>query len=139
MISGFGNVAKELIKLINIKGPQLIEKYNLDLNVCCILNKTGLIYNEDGLILNEIISKMHNKENLNKYAEENSLYYANGFPLGIDLLIECTPTDIETGEPGLSYALKAIEQGMNIVFASKGALVTHFNEIFHKARKRDRN
>lgn len=136
MISGFGNVAKKLIKLINAKGSQFIEKYDLDLNICCILSKKGLIYNKDGLILDEIISKMHNKENLNKYAEDNSLYYENGFPLGVDLLVECTPTDIETGEPGLSYALKAIEQGMNIVFASKGALVTHFSEIFDKAREK---
>ena len=136
-ISGFGNVAKELIKLINTKGPQLIEKYNLDLNICCILNRKGSIYHKDGLILNEIINKMNNKDELNNYIENNNLHYVNYFPSGMDLIVECTPTDIETGEPGLSYALKAIEQGMNIVFASKGALVTHFSEIFHKAREKE--
>lgn len=135
-ISGFGNVAKELIKLINTKGPQLIEKYNLNLNICCVLTRKGSIYRKDGLMLNEIINKMNNKGELNNYIENNSLHHVNSFPSDMDLLVECTPTDIETGEPGLSYALKAIEQGMNIVFVSKGALVTHFSEIFDKAREK---
>lgn len=52
------------------------------------------------------------------------------------ILVECTPSDLATGEPGLSHITMALEFGWHVVAASKGALVLKFRELEDLARKR---
>ncbi len=51
------------------------------------------------------------------------------------VLVECTPSDLRTGEPGLSYLMAALEKGWHAVAASKGALVLRFKELIGLARQ----
>ena len=52
-----------------------------------------------------------------------------------DILIECSPTNIENGEPGKTYIGQALENGMDVIAVSKGALVTSFDELMEMAEK----
>ena len=50
------------------------------------------------------------------------------------VLVECTPTDIRTGEPGHSFMTEALSQGWHVAAASKGALVLDFPGLSALAR-----
>jgi homoserine dehydrogenase len=50
------------------------------------------------------------------------------------ILIEAASTNFDDAEPGWSYVLSGLSLDMDIVLASKGALVLHFAELMAKAR-----
>lgn len=53
-----------------------------------------------------------------------------------DLLIEATSGSLETGEPAITHVRAALERGMHVVAASKGAFVRHWAEISALAASR---
>ncbi len=46
-----------------------------------------------------------------------------------DVLFECTPTDVNTGEPGLTHIKVALERGKDVVTSNKGPLVVAYKEL----------
>ncbi len=52
------------------------------------------------------------------------------------IVVEATPTDIFTGEPGLSHISLAMNEGFSAISLSKGPLVVAFRELYSLARVR---
>ncbi len=52
------------------------------------------------------------------------------------VLVECTPSNLRTGEPALSNITTALENGWHVAAASKGALVVKFRELRDMARQK---
>jgi homoserine dehydrogenase len=52
----------------------------------------------------------------------------------IRILVECLPTNIATGEPGLSLIAEALETGIHVVTVDKGPLVHGFETLQQRAR-----
>ena len=52
-----------------------------------------------------------------------------------DILIEASSTSFVDGEPGWSYVRDALALRLDVVLASKGALVRHWDELFTLARE----
>lgn len=67
---------------------------------------------------------------------------ADEYPPALDLIapddpgivVEATPTDLVTGEPGLSHILAALERGFSAVSLAKGPLVVAFGRLRDLAR-----
>jgi len=53
----------------------------------------------------------------------------------LDVLVDCTPSSIQDGEPALGYAHQALDRGWHVVTANKGPLVVDFSGIRKKAEK----
>ena len=106
---GFGGVGQALIKLLLEKKKYILKKYNLDVRVKYIVKSDGGIYGSNGIDLEEIIEFIKNND--------------------IDTLVELTPTNIETGEPGLTYIKRALESGINIVTGNKGPIILKYKEL----------
>jgi len=51
------------------------------------------------------------------------------------VLVECTPSNIQTGEPGLGHIQAALENGWHVVTANKGPLVVAFRMLQNLARE----
>ena len=51
------------------------------------------------------------------------------------ILVDASPTDPKTGEPGLSAVRRALERGHSAVLASKGPLVHAFGDLVELARR----
>ncbi|GBC70821.1 Homoserine dehydrogenase [Candidatus Calditenuaceae archaeon HR02] len=47
----------------------------------------------------------------------------------VDLLVVLTPTNVYSGEPGLTYVREALKSGVDVVTADKGPLVVAFKEL----------
>lgn len=132
IISGYGNVARELVKLILEKQDILKETYNLDAKICGIIGRKGMIYQEEGIDLNGLLQYGIGSEALLRYSESVQVQFKHGNVKG-DILVECSPTNITSGEPGKTYMIQALSNGMDVIAVSKGALVTSFDEMMKLA------
>ncbi|QAA30579.1 homoserine dehydrogenase [Clostridium manihotivorum] len=133
MICGYGGVAFELCKILLDNKNYITEKYNLDLKLKSIVGRHGQLYEEKGIDLEALLKFGKGSSAIEEYAKQKKLTLNTNIVFEGDVLVESTPTDLESGEPGLTYALKALDSGMNVVFASKGALVTNYKLISTKA------
>ncbi len=52
-----------------------------------------------------------------------------------DVLVELTPTDLRTGEPGLSHVRAALAAGLHVVTTNKGPIALAYRELADSARK----
>ncbi len=52
-----------------------------------------------------------------------------------DLLVEVTPTDAQTGEPGTSHIRHALSQGRHVVTSNKGPVALYYHELAALARQ----
>lgn len=133
IITGYGTVAKEFIELLDRKKGDLIEKYHTEFKVVGIIGSIGMIYEPDGLHLSVLHNLPQGSLGISQYASMKDLSVEEPSLKG-DILLECTPTNLETGEPALSYMKQAIEAKMDIVSVSKGALVQCLPELLTMAR-----
>ena len=54
-----------------------------------------------------------------------------------DVLIETTPTDIQTGEPAMSHIREALSRGIHVVSANKGPFIRAYRELTGLAREKN--
>lgn len=134
LLMGYGNVGRHFASILGQNHNFYLDKYGLDLRLVGIINSSCGIYNKDGLAVEKIT------------LNEGKLVYRGqhaALPKGIDgiyearpdIMVDATPTNIEDGEPGVSYCMYAINNGIHLVLLSKGALVTAFNRMKEAASR----
>ncbi len=52
-----------------------------------------------------------------------------------DVLIETTPTDVFSGEPGLSYIKRTLKSGRDVITSNKGPLVVAYRDLMRLAER----
>ncbi len=138
-LSGLGNVGRHFIKLLIERREMLQGKYGLDIELIAISCSDGGLVSTSPIDLNAI------------YDYSRQQPWALSFP-GIgrdglegwqiiensqaDILVEATPTDLQTGEPGLTNFKTAIASGMDIVTLTKGALVKDFSGLINLSKSK---
>lgn len=131
LIAGYGTVAKELVKLIQENSNKIKRKYGLEFVVTGIAGSKGMVFEKEGIQLQKLLELGAGSEALLHYSPDLSEPTFDQ-----DVLIDCTPTNIENGEPGLTYILNAIDAGMDVVSVAKGALVHSFKEIKQRSEQK---
>ena len=130
LIAGYGIVAKELVRLIQENSNKIKRKYGLEFVVTGIAGSKGMFYEKEGIQLQKLLELGVGSEALLQYSNWEEPTFDQ------DVLIDCTPTNIENGEPGLTYILNAIDAGMDVVSVAKGALVHSFKEIKQRSEQK---
>ncbi|HDR3490608.1 homoserine dehydrogenase [Bacillus wiedmannii] len=133
VLSGYGTVGREFIKLLNEKYSYIYETYGIRLVVSGVLGRNIAIYNGDGLSLHDLLKYGSGSAAMEKYIEYHPKERATNGINGT-VLVESTVTNLKDGNPGKQYIKQAIEKHMDIVAISKGALVTNWKEINEAAR-----
>ena len=125
VLAGYGRVGQAFVRLIQEKKDFCINRYNLQIRIGVVLNSRG------GLIPDP-----------DKKGFEEFPYWESG--LGVrealesqepGILVDCTPSNIQDGEPALGYTHHALDRGWHVVTANKGPLVVDFDRIRKKAEK----
>ena len=52
-----------------------------------------------------------------------------------DILVECIPQNIRSGDPALAYLRTALDKGISVVSSNKSAIVLGYRDLLHRASK----
>ncbi|MFN4133724.1 MAG: homoserine dehydrogenase, partial [Candidatus Hadarchaeales archaeon] len=125
VLIGFGNLGRGLSRALVEKGEFLRQRHGLIPRVVAIADETGAVMNDAGIP----------PKRLKAMAEKGGK--VAGFPgakkglqvlevikeAKADVVFELTPTNIRTGEPGLSHIKAAMEEKKHVITSNKGPLV----------------
>jgi len=133
---GFGTVGQGLARLLSEKRAMLKERYGMEYRVVAISDAVkGSIYNENGLDL-PIIMDLASKNAIGQYPQGTkgldgveTIRRANA-----DVIVEVTPTNIQTGEPGITHVREALSRGKHVVTTNKGPIALAYRELSDLAR-----
>ena len=137
IIMGFGSVGQGIAQAIALKKAMIKDKYGVELKVVAAADSSSSAINQDGLEEMLLIHSKNSEGKLSSYPGYGS--DISGLDVldavEYDLLMEATPTNIETAEPALSLTLKAFDQGKDVVTSNKGHLAIKFKEVTSAAEK----
>ena len=97
----------------------------------------GSVRHEGGLDLGTLLKLADTGESLASYpgakpaADLKEVLEAAGG----DVLVELTPTDLHTGEPGLGHVRAALKAGLHVVTTNKGPIALAYDDLRNRAHK----
>jgi len=130
---GKGNVGTHFLQLLKERETILKNKFDVDLIVVAIFELDGTLINKKGLNLNEILNCINIRELSNWEKNKKFNDYVSVIPM--DIIIETTPTNHKTGEPGLSNIIKALKNKINVISSNKGPFYLERTKIKELAEK----
>ena len=127
-IIGFGSVGKGVLKVLaGCNGTYDDVKFK----VVAITDSRGAVIDDNGLDLDQVLKQKTNGDL--KRVDKKSLDIIRD--CDYDILVEVTPTDARTGEPGLTYITEALKRGKNVVTSNKGPVALKYKELCELAKK----
>lgn len=136
ILVGFGRVGRAFFDLLKEKYDYCRQRYGLYLELRGIVRKKGTI----------LLSSTQRVLSPSYFATEDLHDLADWIPaitlsdlleeFGSGVLVDCTPTNLMTGEPGFSHMKMALEKGWHVATASKGALVLRPEQLKSLAREK---
>ncbi len=138
VLLGVGAVGRDVLQLLAKKGPLLRERYGIHPLLVAALDSSGGLLNAAGLPLEEI--RAH-KERGGRIVELPAAVAGLTVPMALaqvqaDLLIDASPVNLTTGEPGMSAVQAALRQGLDVVLANKAPLVLAYRTLQALAARR---
>ncbi len=139
-LAGPGNVGKHFVKLLIERNELFKKQYGIDLQLFAVAGSKGGVISSSPLDL-EKVYHYERQEPWKDYFPGNGIDDLKSWQIiskaETDLLVEATPSDLKTGEPGLMNFKAAIKAGINIVTLAKGALVTDFAGLMKSATEQN--
>lgn len=130
-IIGYGGVGRAFMRLINDK-KELLAKEGIELTINYIIDLSGGIYNPKGIDYLDVIEFSKEERDLSKYPRGGSKDVTFNALLerkDVDIVLEMTPTNKTTGEPGMTHIIKSLENGFNVVTSNKGPILLDYNNL----------
>jgi len=136
---GLGNVGRRFIRLLIERDDMLRKKYGLAFSVHCVVDSSGVAVSDDGFDLARLLEHKVCGLKLRELRE-----FDEGLTLAValdsvqcDILLEASPVDLNTGNPGLSNCRTALEHGLHLVLANKAPLALAQAELDRLAADTD--
>ena len=129
-IIGYGGVGKALIRLLEMQ-KELLETEGLVVTVNYIIDYNGGIYDGDGIDLAALAAFTAHEKDITQFAGGSQTLTAADMEAdpAIDLAVIMTPTNKETGQPGLGYAERLLSAGKHVVISDKGPVMLAYHKL----------
>ena len=134
---GLGNVGRNFLRILETKHQRIASQYGLEFRIVCVADSSGVAVDPDGfspLALRTMKEAGGHLRGLAGYLPDHTPAEALAM-LECDLLLEASPVNLRTGEPGLSATRIALQRGISVVLANKGPLVLAFRELHELAHR----
>ena len=135
---GLGNVGRSFLKIVESKQDRLRNQYGLAFRIVCVADSSGVAVNPAGYDAGATRRAKESGVPVRRLAG----YWPGVTPgdaiaadLECDLVLEASPVNLKSGEPGLSAVRMALMRGVSVVLANKGPLVLAFPELKRLARE----
>ncbi len=129
-IIGFGAIGQGVAEVLLLK-KEFLEDTGLDVRVVAIVDSRGATIDPDGVDLADCLARKREKGTV---ALEKITGLEVIKSVDHELVIETTPTNIETGGAGLQNMLAAFEKGRDVVTSNKGPLTLKYRELVETAK-----
>ena len=125
ILVGWGVVAQSFAQIITDRKKELAKKYGFRPRIVAIVDKKGAAINPKGLDVEQMLSLKKEKGTISASRQHgrpgmSALEIIES--IEAEAIVEVTPTNIETAEPGLSYIKTAFRTGKHVVTTNKGPL-----------------
>lgn len=137
VLVGLGTVNIGVLKILIEKKAIIAKSHNLEIHVMGVADSSGIAIKENGYTYEELI---HLKSNGNKVNQLEG--YLSGVSIEqitnhikADVLIDGSPVNLKTGNPGLQAIRNALSKGWSVVSANKAPLVLSYDELHQLAKK----
>ncbi len=131
VLLGLGAVNIGLLKILEAKSIVIAQTYGIQLNIVGVADSSGVAAKSTGYSYDELIAL----KAVGNKARDLSGYIADvkveDIVKHVDahLLIDGSPVNLDTGNPGLQAIKDALTNGWSVVSANKAPLVLGFDEI----------
>ncbi len=135
---GLGTVNRGLLELLLEKKDILLKKYNFKPLITAISDPVvGSVFSKKGINIKEILSLLEKENSIKNYSEGTKDWNSEKTikESDADTIVEATPTNLKTGEPGLSLIRSALNNKKNVVTTNKGPIVLAYRELKNIAEK----
>ena len=121
---GLGNVGRRFLRLLIEHDDTLREKYGLAFSVHCVVDSSGVAVSDEGFDLARLLEHKVCGLKLRALREfDEGLTLAGALnSVQCEILLEASPVDLDTGEPGFSNCRTGLEHGLHLVLANKAPL-----------------
>ncbi|QDI90011.1 homoserine dehydrogenase [Salicibibacter halophilus] len=132
---GFGGVGQGFLNIIHEKKEALQTQYGQSIEVVSISDLSkGTLHNDSGLDMDKVLSCLQEDGTLHHYTDEPGL--EKGWDTmttvkksNATVVVELTPTDVETGQPAIDHCTAALSSGKHVVTTNKGPVVNAYREL----------
>ena len=136
---GFGTVARGLAEILVEKVEFLKRNYDFDFKVVAISDPlVGEVHNPAGISLKEALSLWKDGRKLGEELGEtgwNSLRVVRESEA--DIILEATPTNLDTGEPGITHIREALKAGKHVATTNKGPIALFYRELIELSKEKN--
>ncbi len=136
LLIGFGVVGQSFAKLVLARRSELMKVHGLNTRVVGVVDKGGAAVASPELDLAEVLDAKSSGGTVaaSKHGIRNASALDLISELDVDVVVETTPTNIKTGQPGLSHIEAALKLKRNVVTTNKGPLALALPELVELAR-----
>ena len=133
---GFGNVARAFVRYVAATN----EQNAFQIEISAIADSSGGLFLNDQSMLARALDHKSSGHILAEFSPNqvisNTHEFVRTLPANdVSLLVECMPTNIESGEPALDLIVAALARGTNVVTVNKGPVVHGFAALKDAARE----
>ncbi|MEA1905215.1 MAG: homoserine dehydrogenase [Candidatus Hadarchaeota archaeon] len=132
MLIGFGNIGRGLARTLLRKGKFLRSSHGISSRVVAVVDEYGAAIDERGLGLKKLLSTAERTGSVASYpgkGERGKSAVDVIESVDVDVVFELTPTNIKSGEPGLTHLQRAMRKGLHVITSNKGPLVVAFSKL----------
>jgi homoserine dehydrogenase len=131
IIVGFGVVGQSLVKILLSKSAELYSLYGLNPKVVACVDSKGMAVSPDGLDLDRLLEAKSLKKSVSAYHSQS--VSSNVIDMientEAEVVIELTPTNLKSGEPGISHIVSAMKTRKHVITVNKGPLALAFPSL----------
>ena len=137
VLIGFGNLGRGLTLTLVEKLGFLKEKLALVPKIVAVVDDSGAVIEETGIEWKRLAAMAKRGGKISSFpkAKRGELALSVIEDVDCDVVFELTPTNINTGEPGLTHIKKSMIAGRHVITSNKGPLVVAFRELQQLAKK----
>jgi homoserine dehydrogenase len=132
---GFGVVGQSFARLLLSRSADLYSQHGIKPRIVACVDNKGSAVAPAGLDLHRLLEAKTKKGTVGAYDKGNK-----GFDpakvienVEAEVMLECSPTNLSTGEPGTAHIINAMRNGKHVISVNKGPLALAFPSLIELA------
>jgi homoserine dehydrogenase len=134
IVVGFGVVGRSFAKLLLSRSADLYSQHGIKPRIVACVDNEGSAVAPAGLDLQRLLDAKKAKGTVGAYEKGGKFSPLHVIEsVDAEVLLECTPTNLNDGEPGTSHIITAMRTGKHVISVNKGPLALAFPSLIELA------